>query len=486
MKTFFGSVALITAFAVLTRGMGFLFRIILSRVLGAELLGIYQIAFSFFMVFLTVIASGLPLVISRQISSGKGNHKALVRSGLIISLALSILIIFLVFFGQPLLKSLLTDDRSYTILIALVPAIFAFSIYTVLRAVWWGEKRYFLLGASELAEQLVRVVLFFIFLTFSSLFADLAVLTAVAFTVACIVSAVLVVVLYVKTKNNPSKIQSRDSNIATVLRTSSPVTIVRVLTVIAFPIIAVVVPLRLVAAGWDSTNAVAHFGIAVGMALPLLSIPQTVISSIAVALVPELSKANSNRDYTAVTKKISSCIKLTLLVNLTLLPLFIALGPGIGMFLFNNVTAGEYLRQSAWIMIPMSLSLLTNAILNSLGRETRAMVHYVIGSIFLFLSIWFLPQFIGIGSLIVGIGICMSLSALLNIGTIVKVTKSNFDIAQTLFKYAFAGLMIGIASWILFGWLGFVPLFFRLGFSSLPALAMVLFIDKSMLKRRSG
>jgi len=200
VKTFFGSVALITAFAVLTRGMGFLFRIILSRVLGAELLGIYQIAFSFFMVFLTVIASGLPLVISRQISSGKGNHKALVRSGLIISLALSILIIFLVFFGQPLLKSLLTDDRSYTILIALVPAIFAFSIYTVLRAVWWGEKRYFLLGASELAEQLVRVVLFFIFLTFSSLFADLAVLTAVAFTVACIVSAVLVVVLYVKTK----------------------------------------------------------------------------------------------------------------------------------------------------------------------------------------------------------------------------------------------------------------------------------------------
>ncbi|MCL2587583.1 MAG: oligosaccharide flippase family protein [Firmicutes bacterium] len=481
MKTFFGSVALITAFAVLTRGTGFIFRIVLSRVLGAELLGVYQIAFSFFMVFLTVIASGLPLIISRQISSGKTgpNHNTLVRSGMILSFTASALIIILVLFGQPLLKSLFTDQRSYSILVALVPAILAYSIYTILRAIWWGQKKYFLLGASELAEQIIRVILFLVFLTFSSFFADLAILASLSFTIACFLSAALVTILYLKGSNKSGKQRPAISTVG-LLKAATPITIVRVLTVIAFPIIAVIVPMRLVAAGWDSTTAVAHFGIAVGMALPLLSIPQAVISSIAVALVPELSKANTAGDYSAVSKQINSCIKFTLLVNFALLPLFIALGPGIGQFLFANEAAGNYLRQSAWIMVPMSLSLITNAILNSLGRETRAMAHYIIGSAFLFLSIWFLPQFIGIGSLIVGIGVCMSIAALLNLHTIFRVTGSGLRVIEQLFGFALSAAPSGFIAWLVFRWLDFLPLFFRLGFASAPAFIVLIGIAYSL------
>jgi len=498
MRTFFGSVALISLFAVLTRGTGFVFRIVLSRILGAELLGVYQIAFSFFLVFLTIIASGIPLIISRQISSSGGNRhrRGLVKAGLILSLAAAVGIIALVAFGQPVLKTLFADDRAYTILVALVPAILAYAVYTVLRAVWWGQKKYFLLGASELAEQVIRVVLFLVFLTFSSLFVNLAILAAISFTIACFLSALLVVIVYKRdakrtsTGGNLPPLQ-KPTQTPSLLRASAPITIVRVLTTIAFPIIAVVVPLRLVAAGWDAQTAVAHFGIAVGMALPLLSIPQTIISSIAVALVPELSKANAEKDYSSVTKQIDSCIKFTLLVNFILLPLFIALGPGIGQFLFANEAAGEYLRMSAWIMIPMSLSLITNAILNSIGRESRAMIHYIIGSVALFVSIWFLPQFIGIGSLIIGIGICMSIAALLNIRTIYRITNQNLGVAHQLFAFALAAAPAAATAYLIFHFTPILPLFFRLGFASMPAFIIFMaitywqdLIDLNTLKTR--
>ncbi len=69
MKSLFKTVALITFFSVITRVVGFLFRIYLSRTVGAEALGMYQVAFSIFMVLLTIISSGLPLVISRMNSS---------------------------------------------------------------------------------------------------------------------------------------------------------------------------------------------------------------------------------------------------------------------------------------------------------------------------------------------------------------------------------------------------------------------------------
>jgi len=406
-------------------------------------------------------------------------------------------IIALVAFGQPVLKTLFADDRAYTILVALVPAILAYAVYTVLRAVWWGQKKYFLLGASELAEQVIRVVLFLVFLTFSSLFANLAILAAISFTIACFLSALLVVIVYRRdakrsaTGAGAAPLLATNKQTPSLLRASAPITIVRVLTTIAFPIIAVVVPLRLVAAGWDASAAVAHFGIAVGMALPLLSIPQTIISSIAVALVPELSKANAEKDYSSVTKQIDSCIKFTLLINFILLPLFIALGPGIGQFLFANEAAGEYLRMSAWIMIPMSLSLITNAILNSIGRESRAMIHYIIGSVALFVSIWFLPQFIGIGSLIIGIGICMSIAALLNIRTIYRITNQNLGVAHQLFAFALAAAPAAATAYLIFHFTPFLPLFFQLGFASMPAFIIFMaitywqdLIDLNTLKTR--
>ena len=490
-STFFGSVALITAFAILTRGTGFLFRIFLSRTLGAEMLGVYQIAFSFFMVFLTVIASGLPLIISRKIagSSDTNTRKSLVKSGLILSLTASALIILLAFAAKPLLRHLFADERSIGILLALVPAIIAYSIYTVFRAIWWGEKKYFLLGASEFAEQLIRVILFLVFLTFSSIFADMALMAAISFTLACFLSASLVIILYSRDRKRSAKGEhvghvikdsKPNSSLKPLLHASAPITIVRMLTTIAFPIIAVVVPLRLVASGWDSSSAVAHFGIAVGMTLPLLSIPQTVISSIAVALVPELSRAGATGDYESVSRQINSCIKFTLLVNFILLPLFIALGPGIGQFLFNDIKAGEYLRQSAWIMIPMSLSLITNAILNSLGRETRAMAHYMIGSVALFISIWFLPALIGIGSLIVGIGICMSIAALLNLHTIFKITGSGLGLIQQLVGFSLAAAPSALVAFVSHSWLGFLPLFFSLGFASVLGFATLLAISYSL------
>ncbi|MCL2756213.1 MAG: oligosaccharide flippase family protein [Firmicutes bacterium] len=476
------AVALITGFTVATRGLGFLFRILLSRILGAEMLGVYQIAFSFFMVFMTMIASGLPLIISRQVSSLDDSNKrnkirGIISSGLVISLVLSVVIITLVFSLQNVLYNIFTDTRSLRILFIFIPAIIATSIYTVLRAIWWGQKKFFLLGVTELSEVVARCLIFFIMLSFAFIFTDLASMAALSFTIACVISALIVVILYwIRSKKEKRELNTLSIDRETYkshtrdylksqLRSASPITAVRVIMSIAFPIIAVIIPLRLVSAGWSSTDAISHFGIAVGMTLPLLSIPQAVISSMSTALVPELSGAMQRRDYALINHQIANCIKITLFINFLLIAPFMAVGPGIGRFLFANEMAGVYLTQSAWIMVPMSISLITNAILNSLGAETRAMVHYIIGSVFLFLCVWFMPQFIGVGALIVGIGICMSIASVLNIILITRLTKSDTKILRLLFGLIFITIPSAFVGHFIFNTIDHViPLFFSLTF----------------------
>ena len=101
MKSIFKSVALISVFSVLTRLLGFLLRIFLARTIGAEALGIYQVALSVFMVLLTIVSSGLTLIISRmtasyRVSQDKKASASLVTSAMLVGLAVSVILCLII------------------------------------------------------------------------------------------------------------------------------------------------------------------------------------------------------------------------------------------------------------------------------------------------------------------------------------------------------------------------------------------------------
>jgi len=95
MRSIFRNVAIITVFSLLTRMLGFFFRIFLSRAIGAEALGMYQVALSVFMVLLTIVSSGFTLIISRMTASYRvtADKKAigrLVTTSMIVGLVVSL------------------------------------------------------------------------------------------------------------------------------------------------------------------------------------------------------------------------------------------------------------------------------------------------------------------------------------------------------------------------------------------------------------
>ena len=137
MKSLFKTVALITIFSFLTRISGFIFRMILSRQVGAEGVGLYQVAFSVFMVLLTVISSGMPLIISRLSSSYMsireyGKERSLITTAIIYGLVLSIVLCGVVFVFKKVFAGLFTESRCIEILIVLLPSLVFSSVYCVL------------------------------------------------------------------------------------------------------------------------------------------------------------------------------------------------------------------------------------------------------------------------------------------------------------------------------------------------------------------
>ena len=70
----FANASIVTFLSIAERGLGFLYRIVLSRLIGAEGLGLYQVALSLFSLFLTLGTGGIPISVSRMISKSKAEN----------------------------------------------------------------------------------------------------------------------------------------------------------------------------------------------------------------------------------------------------------------------------------------------------------------------------------------------------------------------------------------------------------------------------
>ena len=463
---------ILSSFSVLTRALGFLFRIFLSRLIGAEGLGVYQVAFSVFMVLETFISSGLPLAVSKRTSAlnsqsiqDRQKETSMVTSALLIGIFTALFITAVVFLFNRCFSWLFTDSRCIKILFILIPSLVFSSVYAVLRGNLWGHKKYFLVSLTEFVEQVVRIILTILFLGILNFALDKVFLASISYVISCIVSSSLVFLIYFK---NGGKINQKPKDIKSILHSSVPITMVRVLSSLLSPLIAIIVPMKLVSLGYTNSQALSVFGIAMGMTFPLLYIPSTIIGALNMTLIPDLSSSIHIQNFSEVKNKINFSIKFVYFISFLFIALFFALGVPICQFFYANSEAGRYLVYSAILILPISLSSVTISCLNALDMEIKSFLNYMIGSVALILCITFLTNYLGILSLVWGMGLCLGLASILNMIMIGLKLKDNFSNAKYLLLSIVCSLpTVLISKWAYALTIKFLPLFFSLAISSI-------------------
>jgi stage V sporulation protein B len=473
----FKALAILSSFSILTRALGFLFRVFLSRMIGAEGLGVYQVAFSVFMVLETFVSSGLPLVVSKQTSASivkkdKKSEFSTVSSALLIGIITSLLVCLIVYVFKSLFALLFTDTRCIVILLILLPTLVFSSVYAILRGNLWGHKNYFLVSFTEFIEQVVRIIFTVVFLAVLSFSLEKVFLASISYVISCIFSSALVFVLY---RKNGGKFSSPKTNMKQMLKESTPITLVRVISSLLMPLISVIIPLQLVSLGYTNDQAMTIFGVAMGMTFPILYIPSTLVGSLSVTLIPELSSAVWAQNFDEIKSKINFSVKFAIFVSFIFIPLFFSLGTPIGVFFYDNADAGYFLTNSCFLILPICLSGVTVSCLNALNLEVKSFINYIVGAVFLVLSVLIFTQFIGIFSLVMGLTICLGGATILNILVLNKKFSTNFFN----FKYLFFCFLSAVPALLISKWLfgvvnNFLPLFFGLALSSVAGLVFFL------------
>ena len=428
MKKFFKAVAIVGIFNVLERIIGFVYRVFLSRQIGAEGLGIYQIAVSVFAVLLALTTSGIPVTVSRSIAKRRATgdmhaERNIVSAGFFLCVAISLPVFLIAMFFNKQFSFLFSDERVLPVFTILMPALIFSSVYSTIRGYFWGKQDYIPYSLVEFIEEISMVVIGIILVSFSSSAVDGASKAALALMLSYLISFACAVIFFIAKKG---RLGSPYKMIKPIALTALPITGVRVSATMISSLIAVLLPLRLIYYGMKPAEAISQFGASYGMSFTLLFLPITIIGSVALVLVPELSEDLQKKDFAALNSKIEKAIKFAVVISCFLIPVYFVFGKEIGIILYDNEFSGVFLSYASILLLPMCMSQISTSLLNSLGMERRTLISYFIGAALMLICIIFMPKYMGIYSLILGLLLCYTVNAVIDLIFMRKVCRPKY------------------------------------------------------------
>ena len=381
---------------------------------------------------MTITSSGIPITVSRMMikyEQENKNHQACatVTAGILASIAISIPLTLLVFSKSGILNLLFSDPRCLPLLAIMIPGLVFTSVYAVFRGTFWANKQFLSYSLIEFFEEAVMLISGIILvnsavdITQGVHMAGYAVLISYLFSF-----TVSIFVFFIK----GGRLKLCTSELSPLVKSSTPITAMRTSTSLVNTLIAIVLPARLIHYGISSEDAMSLFGKVFGMAFPLIFMPSTLIGSIALVLTPEISSSFYSKNYKTLKNNVEKALKTACLISCSIAPILLVLGNQIGTVIYSDTTVGSYISKGAIIMIPLSLAIISTSALNSLNKEKQTLLSFFIGASVLITCIYFLPKFIGVDCLILGIFLNYTLVAIINVALLSKYIPIKLNVSK--------------------------------------------------------
>lgn len=369
----------------ITKIIGMLIKIVMTRLLGTTGTGVYMLVSPTFMLLISFASLGLPVAISKLVAEDERNNKNLVFLCFPITLFINVLImIFLVFFSGFISNSLLHEPRIKLGIMCIGFVLPFISISSILRGYFFGKQKMIPHVVSNVTEDLIRLIVIFIGVPF---FLSKGIEYAVAFIVLSnIVSELtsIFVLFFFLPKNfsiKKSDLLIDKRNIIDVLSISLPTTGSRIIGNIGYFFEPIIMTYFLLRSGYSNSFIVNEYGILNGYVMPLVLLPSFFTLAISQAIIPVISYNYSHGNFDYAWSKMRQGIIFSLLIGIpaTLIFLFIPLVP---LKLIYNTTLGiSYIRVMAVICLLHYIQSPISSCLQAMGFANDSMKGTLFGMI---------------------------------------------------------------------------------------------------------
>lgn len=365
--------------------LGMIIKIILTRSITTEGIGLYMLVLPTFMLFITLCTLGLPTAISKLVSERRKSSKKIVLSIVPVVILFNLLLMIILFLISPLIsKYLLNNNDTYYPLISIGLTLPFICISSIIKGYFFGKERMFPYTLSNIVEQIVRLLLTIFYIpTLLKYGLNIAVCGVVLINIASEFISILTLLVFlpkneVITKND---FKYDKEIIKDMLNISIPTTSSRLIGSLTYFLEPIILTYALLKVGYDNNFITFEYGIINGYVYPLLLLPSFFTLAISNALLPVVSNNYINKRYTYVNKKIKQATIISLIIGIpfTLIFMFI---PEIPLKLIYNTNLGiNYIKVIAPFFILHYIQSPLTVVLQAINKAGCAMRGTLYGSI---------------------------------------------------------------------------------------------------------
>ena len=464
---------LLTSTGFICRILGFFYRIFMSRTIGAEGLGIYNMVHPIFSICFAVCAGSIQTALSQYVAANQTRGRAVFRTGLVIAMGMSFLLAWVIYGNAGFLaEKLLLEPRCAPYLPVMAVSVPFAALHACINGYYYGMQKARVPAFSQVAEQVIRMGAVFLIASIwlesgRQITVSLAVYGHLIGEMASAVFTVFCLGFFPPCKDGDSRRApaiplSFGATAAPLMALALPLMGNRLILNVLGSAEAIWIPNKLMSSGLTNSEALSVYGVLTSMALPFILFPSAITNSMAVLLLPTVAEAKADGNEGRISSMISMSLRYSCYMGVLCIGIFTIFGNQLGVSVFHDQNAGTYITILSWLCPFMYLATTMGSILNGLGRTSSTFFQNVFAMVIRLAFVLFAIPRYGILGYLWGMLVSELALALMSFLAVKRLVPFCWDTVNMIVKPVLL-LLISIGMYLAFSqscfWLKELPLF---------------------------
>ena len=340
---------------LLTKILGMIIRIITTRIIGLNGVGLYMMIMPTYGLFITIATLSLPIAISKLVSENTRNNKNIILGIIPIAMIINTLLVLILLLSSKFIASnLLQNDKLHTPILAMSITLPFITLSNIIRGYFFGKEKMVPHVTSNIIEQIIRIIMTIIITPYLLKYGIISTITGlILYNVISEIISTLILFLFIP-KN--IKITKQDiipnyDNIRDIFKISIPTTAGRIISAVSVFLEPIIITYVLLKIGYTNKEITNEYGIISGYVFPLVMMPQFLSAAISNALLPTVSKYHAEKNKKQIKNKLYQSIIFSLIIGITFTFIFIVFPSESLNLLYNETHGSNYLILAAPIFL---------------------------------------------------------------------------------------------------------------------------------------
>ncbi|MCQ2521020.1 MAG: polysaccharide biosynthesis protein [Lachnospiraceae bacterium] len=459
---------------IITKIIGFIYRIPMANILKNNGNGLYSVAFGIYNIALTLSSYSMPLAVSKLMSERlakkeyKNAHRLYARA-FIFAVCTGLIACLALYFGADFFAGLYKREGLERPLRILAPTTFVVALLGTCRGFFQGHRNMVPTAVSQIFEQIVNAIVsvvaswyFIKQCTVETEEASYGAMGGTMGTLAGAMTALLIfAVLFLKRRKTIAEEKQGEDAITesnklifkAIFLTVLPIIISQSIYQLGYTVDDLLYGNIMAAKGMDAETATSLQGVFNTQYNQMVNLPVAIATAMASATLPSVVASYTTGAFDSVKRKITMVLKMNMMIAIPASIGLAALAGPIMEVLFSSLedlhgTAVTLLTTGSFAVFFYALSTLSTSILQGCNRMRVPVVHVAISLAIHVLLVWILltNTDLGVYALVIGNVSFPLLVSILNCISIRKYVEYQFDLKRIFLKPLLAAVVMGGAT----------------------------------------